>query len=1324
MDASKFEGYGTLEQRDVAVTRVATPRWARIAFVGLTISLAGFVCFMFAGQTDSRPFYIADVSSDLDHQCPIWPRFCLERDECITKFHDGDKANPVKPSECPDYVADCKYYCKECDCQDPEHKYCDSLLSACINQDLGKYVKGSQSVEFDAPKCPYGFVQVGPLGAGISGCGIDTCSIVSSARSVEDCAVLCTESSECVTFSYYTELNGFPACYRYTETESTTVSSLGAASHRIMCTQIAAPTAQLNPYATWKVIGNTFVQDDPWYPACPSGSTVFGLAKGGFCCSGTCAFGAEGDADDDVICAIAGNAAPIWNGAATDFCTGYDENSFAMWAYGMKQAENFNDRTDYIIRADVSFHGESAGISFRQQSSTDPNSQRLVLNFQGGSNFEKYATMSCFDASGTETKNLLASTRCCRVCESTEVACGDTCIASDATCSSSALDGCACNSNGGTTTTISLAVEIGTVSSNPADEAALIAAVDTAVAASDACRVESPDLGGFNKRSLCGGGSSNIGFKITALFDAPVDGDYVFDFNVDFGWGGVVYFDDVVSTKGYQGGNMWWSGNYNIPMALDMTQTLTAGQHTMVIYGAEGCCDGSGHIRFQTPLDDEDVWHMLTVTSLEEMKPWSPAPLREDRLYSVEIRVEGNEVDVEIDGEAYATWMTDCSAAGGIGLQTWKASMMVHNLEWTYISGVSEILGDYEGYFQGASDWKLYVDGELSNSGNAGVESALIVKPTASVIAVELEASTLGSTVTCSLTIDNKLSFVKYKGVSLKITGNKNRWTTVKRFSFSDAGPQAFLEIKGAESSNCHGCRCSGLGLYCTSTDSTSAWNGFSSNTNDWEALGMDYDGFESCPMEAGFCVTADGSDQNSGVKRINRVNGNTDQAEGVCLTRCLSTEGATGCEVIWDQGNRGCYVHKRAVARGNGVDRHSCWIFSKCASQDDSTGAHSQLDYEEVCTSTSGFSLKGQAFKGKYTKIWPKDGKKWAMFRGSPYMDHEDTIPPEAGFALAATSGFGTYNFPDCKPGCVAPHLITEQTGAQESNRIYRVNGQCVLTISECVGCLEALESASTPNIADYPNDFQAIECGSDITSKTADNWKCTQGMAPPRADSDGNEWFSADYDRSSWGDAAAPPALAQTAVGYETSKVLSSSGTGWLGYAKGTADGTNETVTCEYTIDNKVLDVRYDGVLISSKPDSWNSWTAVKSFTFNDRGSDAFLELDGYNSENRGCNTGGLGLTCTSSLSAADGSLWDGFTSDTVHWKAFGARTASFAGKLDMDDVCTSTSGFSLVGSSVAYTKIWAGNADDNMRYARFQGSPYRGGNQYCVYTLPVVA
>jgi len=85
------------------------------------------------------------------------------------------------------------------------------------------------------------------------------------------------------------------------------------------------------------------------------------------------------------------------------------------------------------------------------------------------------------------------------------------------------------------------------------------------------------------------------------------------------------------------------------------------------------------------------------------------------------------------------------------------------------------------------------------------------------------------------------------------------------------------------------------------------------------------------CLKEKGFCVLSNGADQNSGVIKLDSVDGNSVGQQQSCLSRCLANPRSTGCEVIWDQSNRGCYVHTQSIARGNGVARHLCWVFSKC---------------------------------------------------------------------------------------------------------------------------------------------------------------------------------------------------------------------------------------------------------------------------------------------------------------------------------------------------------------------------------------------------------
>jgi len=147
----------------------------------------------------------------------------------------------------------------------------------------------------------------------------------------------------------------------------------------------------------------------------------------------------------------------------------------------------------------------------------------------------------------------------------------------------------------------SIKVSTGTITAKPAD-AGFEAAVNAAVANSPICSKELDDLA-YSNQATCGGGNRNIAFKLEVEFMADVAGEYHFDFNVDFGWGGVVQFDGVRSPEGYHAGDHWWSSNLNKALPLDIGHHFEAGPHKMDVYGAEGCCDGYSNVRFKGPND-------------------------------------------------------------------------------------------------------------------------------------------------------------------------------------------------------------------------------------------------------------------------------------------------------------------------------------------------------------------------------------------------------------------------------------------------------------------------------------------------------------------------------------------------------------------------------------------------------------------------------------------------------------------------------------------------------------------------------------------------
>jgi len=90
----------------------------------------------------------------------------------------------------------------------------------------------------------------------------------------------------------------------------------------------------------------------------------------------------------------------------------------------------------------------------------------------------------------------------------------------------------------------------------------------------------------------------------------------------------------------------------------------------------------------------------------------------------------------------------------------------------------------------------------------------------------------------------------------------------------------------------------------------------------------------EFLPAEKGYCENSNGHDQNSGVIKLWGGDfGPSEEKQMECFNKCIAATAvrkATGCEAIWDQGNRGCYLHTKEVAYGNSADRHTCLILKK----------------------------------------------------------------------------------------------------------------------------------------------------------------------------------------------------------------------------------------------------------------------------------------------------------------------------------------------------------------------------------------------------------
>jgi len=84
-------------------------------------------------------------------------------------------------------------------------------------------------------------------------------------------------------------------------------------------------------------------------------------------------------------------------------------------------------------------------------------------------------------------------------------------------------------------------------------------------------------------------------------------------------------------------------------------------------------------------------------------------------------------------------------------------------------------------------------------------------------------------------------------------------------------------------------------------------------------------------PTQKGYCLDSAGHDQNTGVVKLFGGDFGPEESKQMsCVDKCIKASAirrVTGCEAIWHQGNRGCYIHTKDVASSSNHDRHSCWI-------------------------------------------------------------------------------------------------------------------------------------------------------------------------------------------------------------------------------------------------------------------------------------------------------------------------------------------------------------------------------------------------------------
>ncbi|WP_295753908.1 CCXG family PEP-CTERM protein [Undibacterium sp.] len=97
------------------------------------------------------------------------------------------------------------------------------------------------------------------------------------------------------------------------------------------------------------------------------------------------------------------------------------------------------------------------------------------------------------------------------------------------------------------------------------------------------------------------GSNQNIAFKSTVTFGVTAGeiGNWSFRAGVDFGKGGAVFLDG--KEVAFKNNDMWWAGNYANPTQFfQFSSNITAGNHTLNVYGLEGCCDGNQQVQFNS----------------------------------------------------------------------------------------------------------------------------------------------------------------------------------------------------------------------------------------------------------------------------------------------------------------------------------------------------------------------------------------------------------------------------------------------------------------------------------------------------------------------------------------------------------------------------------------------------------------------------------------------------------------------------------------------------------------------------------------------------
>lgn len=108
------------------------------------------------------------------------------------------------------------------------------------------------------------------------------------------------------------------------------------------------------------------------------------------------------------------------------------------------------------------------------------------------------------------------------------------------------------------------------------------------------------------------------------LASALAGSTMAFQLAPDAGYGGALYFDGVLLNT--NASDLWWGGNWNAlsELLVGSVGNLTAGNHTLDAYWAEGCCNGGQAGRFSV---NGGAWQNLSVANLDRLAVPEPGSL-------------------------------------------------------------------------------------------------------------------------------------------------------------------------------------------------------------------------------------------------------------------------------------------------------------------------------------------------------------------------------------------------------------------------------------------------------------------------------------------------------------------------------------------------------------------------------------------------------------------------------------------------------------------------------------------------------------------------